>query len=288
MITTDALKNILLLKPGNHDLYTEWESPLTGKVGSPYSDDIARSLLEFAYLVMIHNREVSDKLPNPIELKPPNFDVVIPIDILNMCNVAWVFYSTSMNIMVISFTGTYNYSLIAADVDYYQRDPTSIHNYVKGMRIHGGFWTLYQLIQSTLLNTVTKYINIDTQVLITGMSLGGATSTICTLDLHGRTLANGVTLTNLVHYSFASPRLFNITGSRHYDQFKISSYRIENGCDIIPDVPFPIMLVSLNPFTIQDFVHVDVLEYFKLNLGTYYDNHILAYLKHYNLHSVAK
>jgi hypothetical protein len=251
-----------------------WQYPITGPVSQSYSFHTAQSLLEFTYIISTYNRQINQKIPNPVKINPPNFDIIEPLySTLHLCNIAWLFYSTDLNIMVIAFTATYDDLLVALDIDYVQKDPTTVGNYVSGMKMHGGFWDLYSDIQSTLHDLITKYTNSTTQILITGLSLGGATSTICALDLYNKTR-------NLVHYSFASPRLFNIFGAQYYNSLSIPSYRIQNFSDIIPCVPLPIMEES------EDFLHVNSLNYFDTNLGTYYNNHILAYVLRFNLSPV--
>lgn len=281
MFTSDILTNILLIKSNAPSC--KWQYPILNILSHEYSYEYAQSLLQFSYLVLLHNRDVDNNVPNPVTLDPPNFDVVIPINILNLCNVAWFFYSTSLNIIVIVFTGTYNDELVTADITYFQRDPSSLNNYTPGMKIHGGFYTLYESIQSILLQTVTKYTNSSTQIIVTGLSLGGAMSTICTLDLYNRILPSNIIISNLIHYSFASPRVFNNIGSEVYNKLHISTYRIQNGSDIITDVPLPLMVVSLDPILVQDFTHVNTVKYFDMNLSSYYDNHITAYLNYYNI-----
>lgn len=287
-ITTDVLKQTFLIhnQQLSPKIQYQWQYPISSQVVNTYSRDVARSMLEFSYMVSVYNRLFGLRKDNSFQLNPPNFDIVIPLNILRMCNIAWFFYSTSLNIAVIVFTATYNDELLLVDLDYLQRDPTIIGNYTSGMKIHGGFWSFYGTIRPTILETVNKYINDKTQVLITGLSLGGATSTICTLDLYNRTLSNGNKISNLIHYSFASPRLFNLTGSQHYDYLKIPSYRIENGSDIITKVPLPIMISNTNPLTTESFLHVSTLKYFDMNLGDYYDNHILAYLKFFQVNPI--
>lgn len=266
-----------------------WQYPITGKIHFDYSKSAAQSLLEFSYRVAVHNREVNDGIKNPLALNPPGFDVVVPIDTTYMfmsVNVMWFFYSSSLNIVVLSATATYNNLLGMVDLNYPQVVP-NITNTVPGMKIHGGFTSLYQDVQAKLLVLLNKYVNQDTQVLLTGLSLGGAVSSITALDLFQHRLDNGVVIENLVHYSFASPRLFNTIGAKAYNELGLDSYQIHNGSDIIPVVPLPIMPMSPISSETQDFMHVGKLIYFDRNLDTYYDNHITAYLNEYDVTPVA-
>lgn len=266
-----------------------WQYPITRKIPFKCTDESAQSLLEFAYRVAVHNREVNDGVKVPISLNPPSFDIVEALDTTYMfhdINVMWFFYSSILDIVVIAATATYSNLLGMIDLNYYQTD-TNITNAVPGMKCHRGFYNLYQDIQPKLLSLLNKYVGENTQILLTGLSLGGATSTIATLDLLNRHLDNGVKIENIVHYSFASPRLFNTLGAKVYNNLDINSYQIHNGSDIIPVVPLPIMPVSPMSSETQDFMHVGTPVNFDDNLGSYYDNHITAYLNRYGITPVS-
>lgn len=240
-------------------------------------------MLELAYRVSIHNLEAQRNDPDPIKLDPPGFDIVFPINTVyegQDVNVLWFFYSTTLNVIVVAFTGTYAEILAKVDRQYSQKVPESVGNYIEGMKMHGGFWSLYQQIQSKLLEELSKYTDKETQILITGISLGGALGSIASLDLYKRKLANGVVPSNVVKYSFASPRVFNILGAQYYDHLKPVSYRIMNGSDVIPMVPLPIMPNKM------DFRHVEKLIWFDVNLGNLVQNHTPAYLKYFDVQSL--
>lgn len=279
----NTLKDILSLYRPNHSGQYIWQYPITKNFEEKYSSENARSLFEFAYLVLVHNTEIANDHPDPIKLDPPNFNIAIPLDTKifhNDLNILWFFYSTNLNIAVLAFTGTYNTQLSLINLNYFQVNPLTIGNHSKDMKVHGGFWMLYQGIQTQLHKILATYVNKDTQILITGFSLGGATSSIATLDLHERILDTNVELRNIIHYSFASPRTFNIQGAQYYNFLMITSYRIFNGSDIIPLVPFPIMPND------DYFLHVGKLHHFEINLKSYVYNHVDAYLQKYHLTSI--
>jgi hypothetical protein len=276
----DILQDIHTIHSGTGSTEIEWEYPLTDKLQSAFVFKDAQSLLEFSYRVAVHNHEANDGHINPISLDAPGFDVVIPVNttiFLEQINVLWFFYSRSLDIIVLVFTATYNKMLILVDANYLQKVPSTINNYVDGMAIHGGFWNLYRDIQKELMVLLDTYVGANTQIITTGMSLGGATSTIAALDLCGKTLDNGHTISNLIHYSFGAPKCFNTTGASHYDSLPIPSYRIANGSDIACIVPLPIMPVT------QDFTHASKLIYFDTNLSSYHSNHVPAYLDEYHI-----
>lgn len=270
---------LLLQNAGN----LQWQYPINNRLSSQYNASTSQSLFMFAYLVMVHNRHAQFGNPDPVILNPKGFDVILPINctyIYTNINVAWFFYSSTLNMAIMSFTGTYNNILALVDVEYRQVIPKDLHNYVDGMFAHGGFYDLYARVQQPLLTVLNQYINKDTQVVITGISLGAAMSTLCALDLHGRQLTNGTTITNPIHYNFAGPRVLNNVAATIYDKIGLDSFRVINLSDIIPTVPAPIMMAYTGAF--DDFHHVGQLIYFDDNLEDYYANHITAYVEYYD------
>lgn len=278
-ISHELIQEACVIKPSpTRKKAPRWNCSIVGKAVPHYSVVTAEMLLELSYRITVHNREVNDNNPDPVKIDPEGFDVVIPLNCTYMycnVNVAWFLYSSSLNIVIVVATGTYNNVLAMVDINYPHVTP-KVNNFVPGMKVHSGFWTLYERIQGKLHKLLSEYVNDDTQVILTGMSLGGATSTIAAFDLYNLKL-DKTTITNLVHYSFASPRLFNTIGAQAYRDLNLNSFQVHNGSDIIPVVPLPIMPLG------EDFMHVGNLQYFDRNLGSYYDNHILAYLLEYNL-----
>lgn len=255
-----------------------WKYPISEKMSQEYSYENAQKLLEYSYRVSLHDKDVWNNNPTPSKLDPPNFDVVIPFDttiLFTKVNAGFFFYSTKLDIVVISFTGTYNNLLILVDINMTQETPEGINNLVEGMKMHTGIYNFYKEIQGQLLILLEQYLTDETQVLITGSSLGGAMGSIASLDFHQRKLANNSTVSNLVHYSFSSPRVFNSIGASHFNSLGISSHRIGNGEDIIITIPYPIM------GEFEDYMHCGNVITFDNNMGNYYDNHVTAYLLEY-------
>lgn len=236
----------------------------------------AQCLFEFAYLVSVHNRQFCNNL-KALDISPANFDVIMPINaylLVENVNVLWFLYSDKLNAIVLVFTGTYNDALITVDLDYFQQDPSYINNYVKGMKIHGGFSSLYSKIQKELQELIKQYYKDETKLIITGYSLGAAVSTIAAYDLYDETRKN------IYHYAFASPRVFNDIAVKKFNSFKIKSYRIVNTSDIIPILPLPIVNTEIFSHTAEQITFDD-------NLGSYYDNHVTAYVNHYKLELIS-
>lgn len=286
VIAASILKDTSIIKLGVRTFQPEWQYPLTQQIPEGvFSKEAAQSLLEMSYRVTVRNGEVDKGVKDPLHVDPPNFNVAISLDetyMLIKVNALWFFYSAKLNMVVVVATATYNAILTLVDLDYLQKVPI-LQNSVDGMKVHGGFWDFYHNVQYALLDLFERYVNKDTQVVFTGLSLGGAISSLALMDAYNRKLNNGVIINNVVHYSFAAPRSFNTVGAKHYNTLPFESYQIHNGSDIIPVVPLPIMPTSLSGSTTEDFMHVGRMKYFDENLGTYYDNHITAYLQKYKI-----
>lgn len=245
----------------NPPLLFDWKYPLTKKILKNYNFSTAQSLFELSYILTQYNK-------SPVlDYNPPNFDIIIPLNcklFTRTVNIGMFLYSTSLDIIAVVFTGTYDDILVTSDIDYFQID---IGDNVK---CHSGFYKLYTSIENDLHECFQEYTKENTQIIFTGYSLGGAMSTLAMFKFD-QDLTKEV-----VHYSFASPRLFNVFGANLYNSKNFSSYRICNNSDIITNFPLPVMLDEF-------FLHVKDCIYFDINLGSYFKNHIDAYVKKFNL-----
>jgi hypothetical protein len=274
LVLQQLLKSVIIKEGSNQSL----KYNILEQLEKEYEYENAQKLFELARKVSICNFENKPLLV-------PKFDIVIPINTdvyFVKVNVLWFCYSNKYNIIMLVFTGTYNEMLYLIDLNYKQVDPDIIYNKCENMKIHGGFLSLYEKVQSEIFDKIRTYLNSDTQFIITGFSLGGAMSTLATLDLYKRVLQE-IEINKIIHYSFASPRLFNTIGAKYYDSLNLTSYRIKNDSDIVPSLPFPVMLSSLDSLSFQDFTHVEEFISFNINLNNYYDNHITAYMQYYNV-----
>ena len=248
----DFYKNTNL---SNYDYKEQkWNHNISDKQISNY--ETAQILFEFSHNVSICNH-------SKLELTPPEFDIVIAINTISFfenVNALWFCYSTKLNIIILCFTSTYTNSLFLVDVNYLHQNPININNICKGLKIHGGFLSFYQCFRYKMLETINKYYNDKTKLYISGFSLGGAISSLAALDLYKY---------NGIHYSFASPRIFNIIGARYFDSLNIQSYRIYNNSDIVPSLPFPIMISSVKSLNVQDFMHIGKSISFNDNICNY-------------------
>lgn len=164
-----------------------------------------------------------------------------------------------MDTLMVCFNGTKFMDQWITDIQFRQLAADQLNNYLPGMMIHKGFYQSYLGIRSQLLELLQYQPN---TYLITGHSLGGATSTIAALD---------TAAWNPIHYSFASPCVGNPVFAKQYHQLLPYGQRVINLCDAIPELPLPVIGKIL-------YQHVANLIHFSENLGTVESNHIDAYV----------
>lgn len=107
-----------------------------------------------------------------------------------------------------------------------------------GVRVHTGFFQAYWPIRDKLFATVERLLKAKPRpVYVTGHSLGGALATMATAELANhqeRELRDSIAAC----YTFGSPRV----GDRSFDQYvKVPLYRVTNGVDVVPAVPFAVL-----------------------------------------------
>lgn len=182
---------------------------------------------------------------------------------------AHVLYAKVPNVAIIVFTGTYNLCLAGVDMAYRQVESEDLTNYTPGMKVHGGFYKTYMDIREQLVGSVKKLIDEhNPQIVIAGHSLGAALSHICALDL---------AYYEPIHYAFAAPLVFNPLAAESFDNLVSHSFRISNVADVITHSPYSVM-PNGNMFNRTS----NSIE-FQSNLGSFTDNHTLAYIKHYDI-----
>jgi triacylglycerol lipase len=85
-------------------------------------------------------------------------------------------------------------------------------------------------------NSISSWLNEDTQIYVTGHSLGAALATLAALHIDKLIKSKGLAIP--VHlYTFASPRVGDRTFASHFGA--IDAYRIINSEDLIQSVPLP-------------------------------------------------
>ncbi|MBD1919768.1 lipase family protein [Microcoleus sp. FACHB-831] len=128
----------------------------------------------------------------------------------------------------------------------------------------------------TTLNNLAQ----DSQIFVTGHSLGGALATIAALHISKMNSFNPPIL-----YTFASPR---VGDQRFAQQFEnLECYRIANSEDLVPTIPLATKLLTLraslagitglwkNHLSKMDYQHIGEPLYFTTQKGSVSDNHTI-------------
>lgn len=105
----------------------------------------------------------------------------------------------------------------------------------QGIEAHGGFLKQYEVVKDLIHSKIQG----KTKILVTGHSLGAAITTLCAYDLCQTT--SGIDITCV---ALASPRVFNIRGSKDFDRIVTDSYRFTFRNDIVCNVPPPIFFFN--------------------------------------------
>lgn len=243
-----------------------------------YNQEDAKFLLQLSLMTSQANY-LNEKLDFPPELKniELNYDYcpinlvseLLPKSKLNKSTlICHVLYNKTNNLLYIIFTGTINKCMALVDMTYKQRELEDILNYLPGLKGHGGIYEAYLSVRQKLVTILKEYLPNKPQIIITGHSLGGGLSQYCALDL---------AYYNPIHYSFASPMVFNEIGYQVFNKLVKYSFRIANLSDLVTMTPLPIMPNN------DVFFHVGQLISFQDNLGEYPLNHTEAYLMQYKL-----
>lgn len=144
------------------------------------------------------------------------------------------------------------------------------------INVHRGFYNYYVAVRPAIQSWLASNSATITQLLITGHSLGGATATLCYLDImSGNLLPTPTTvLPTTVLYSFASPRVGDNSFLNAFNPYIDNSFRVNNTEDLIPQLPLVNMGTTANPV---NYVHIGKGIAFTYSYGNYGDNHNKAY-----------
>lgn len=260
----------------NYTARFNWTSVINHQryYNNTYDFNDAQTLLQLSFLV---STEIPLSVPNNFEHTNLVYKIcpqslvsnVLPKSPMNdSASLGHILYNRQSNVLYIVFTGTVNGCMAVTDLDYRQTTLDGLPNGTPDIKAHRGFYYSYMSIRDILSSTVKKYLPMQPQIVITGHSLGGALSQLCAYDL---------AYYEPIHYSFASPMVFNPVGSLAFDKFVKSSYRIANLSDLVIIAPLPVMPNG------DSFCHVGNLMYFQHNFGDFTLNHTFSYMLQYEL-----
>lgn len=178
-----------------------------------------------------------------------------------------IFYSQSLNTMIISFAGSKNLEDWVMDLQYSTRKPSFTDD--ESIKAHSGFLTMYEGIREKIRLVIDDTCDENTVIVVTGHSLGAALATICFYDITENNIG-----ANRLLYTFASPRIGNPEFAAKINATN-SAYRIANMEDIVPSVPFPLMGG-------ERYAHSGIMIPFSVNLSHVSKNHSDAYSSYFN------
>jgi triacylglycerol lipase len=239
-----------------------FELPLGGVLATP----TLSQLLLLSLNVELSNCPALGKLPIPYGYEGKEFYG----EILGKKRMVVTVLTSSANTIVI-FTGTVFVDEWTEDFDITQVPCNKLGGYRVGDKTHKGFYNVYMGVRDQLYSYVSSLQ--PKSLYVTGHSLGGALSTLFAYDMYH--------LNPSVH-TFASPRVFNISGAERYDILFQGSYRnttttdrIFNTEDIFTSLPLPVLGSEVYQHVGGGGIS------FTINLGSMADNHTEAYVLHF-------
>ncbi|OAD70653.1 hypothetical protein PHYBLDRAFT_24312 [Phycomyces blakesleeanus NRRL 1555(-)] len=135
-----------------------------------------------------------------------------------------------LKVINLVFRGTSSLENFVADFEFIAQS----YPPVSGAKVHTGFYNSYLEVQnivvSSMIDQITKYSGY--KVTVSGHSLGGAVAVISAMDLYQRDTR--FTSSNLVVYTFGSPRIGNKEFAYYAAGTGIKIQRVVNNRDIIP------------------------------------------------------
>jgi len=230
-----------------------------------YEKSLALALLDIAFNVSNSNCQNILPLPNPPKFTQQlRIEGVQPIsgDIVMF---AYIFWDQTLQHACIAFTGTKFISEWQSDFQFEQVAPTVLNGYENGVLVHMGIYNIYLSIRDKLWNWWKSNQSWVKTLYITGHSLGGGLSTICSYDF-----AKVFTNNFPVHYSFAAPRTGNPDYAQLFNDRLPTSIRVNNTEDLIPQLP----LAQQKSYTYEQ---TGGNAPFTVSLGSLEENHIQAY-----------
>lgn len=201
----------------------------------------------------------SSSCPNNNFERPRGIFGMKKIEILLNKNISSLTYALWNNdYLYFIFSGTTTKLELIEDVEFSLIGASDVLRTPNNVKCSKGFLQTYQAIQKHLKEIRLEHM--DKKLIISGHSLGGALSNICSLDFREE---------NPINISYASPRVGNIAYANYFDK-NIKSLRINNTSDIVPNLPFAITFNNI-------YQHTNTNIPFTLNLGSWLQNHIDAY-----------
>lgn len=177
-------------------------------------------------------------------------------------NLGCLYYSSNLNMAIISFSGTMFDSEWTGDFDFRQQTPSYTKD--SNILVQSTINIMYESLRHEFIKSFDTIKNDNTLLVVTGHSLGGSLAALCFLDV----IENEI-VKNRVLYSFAAPRTGNYNFANIINH-ETAVFRIVNTEDLPPTIPAAITGNLL-------YEHYKNMIYFTNNLGDTKSNHIIAY-----------
>jgi hypothetical protein len=246
------------------------------KITKDYSNDIAKYNAQLIINLdnEIHNKNKLETIKGLDLVKTIMYDEKI---------FALIYEDKTNNNVWIVFRQTNTKNDVFKDLTAYQ------HNYIRTKnidqsrlfdtedtpKIHTGFLTIYETIRADIINTLNTIK--PNNIMITGISLGGAIACLCGIDLYFYYKTIGDTYQpNIIIYTFAAPKVGDEKFSQLFnDNPRVTLYSLINKADVIPNSP-PSVTPNFNDYKNPYFYSsVGISKYADIQRNSLYENHIM-------------
>lgn len=181
------------------------------------------------------------------------------------------YFSAPKNTLIISFAGTSTFEQWVEDGKFSTSHPEFLPQVpeFKDVMVQTTYWKAYQSMRIKIMEILQNVLMDKTKILVTGHSLGGVFASIFFLDLITHHIADG----RRALYTFGMPR----AGNKRFTEVinkDDASYRVTNTEDVIPTLPFPVMLGT-------HYTHFGKSIDFAMNFNDLNLNHNVAYAEYF-------
>ena len=219
------------------------QDAVIGSMGSPVVGSLPEAILQSPWRALRNALISAEEIAN-LEFQPIAF-----IENPESDSQAWIFWNPNVNRVVVSFRGTEqtqwkdlltDASLVPSRIDYDEgtmRISKDSRIQDDTVWVHTGFLNAYVCIQKEVAEIVRQVVKQNANeskwtCYVTGHSLGGALSTLCSFDL-----AMQGTFGDIICYNFGSPMVGSQAFTESFNDLVPSCWRVVNENDAVCQVP---------------------------------------------------
>lgn len=165
---------------------------------------------------------------------------------------------------------------------YTRPDAGSLLDLIIDLSLGNNHDSMRDTIEKTLSNA--QLCPPESQVFVTGHSLGGALANLSALHIHA---SNAIPFDFPILYAFANPRVGDRQFAQHFKH--LECYRIANSEDLVTTIPLPSLLLAASRIPLREiavpsaksltgkpeYEHVGQSVYFTIQTGSVAGNHII-------------